>query len=1112
MKPRRRSGRCSFDSETVKSFPPSLLFFRYSYPTGSQADIQLARHHVTGTPVPVLDLSGWEEIEQWIVKACELNVAQRLRGVNISGHTEITMQYLHKLHDLFPTFDTLHLNDLTQLHIPQLCDCIVQFSCLHTLSLQGLTINDACFGQLANSLRQLKHLDISRCSLLTNSSLRHLSRVSFDLTTLSASTNPNFTVEGANELIMSCQQLHKLDFSDCDRLTFFGIIISHQGMIQYGSWNVKDINLSNCKDMHIESLMWLEAANPYLHHVQLAHVRNLNDAVVGGMASSCEQLRLLNIESCRKVGNSALLEIARNCRRHLTDLNISNINKHVDSTSIKEIMTHCSGLTALNLSGNKRVTDEAFSAAEDKMELNSRIDESIHTHKHNHKHKHSQPQKPPRLTSLNIENCARITTFGLSVIAERHPTLTFLNISGLKNVTDISLNVIGMSCGKRLLTLIADDCEKLTDVGIGYLCKHSRLLETLSLSSSTRFTDSWYSRVKQYTDTSVEHILFGLARLRVLKMRNQCSISFTSPRLTVDYVNRARINSSLQEVDLSGCDYLNEVGLAGVFGKLYSLASLWLTDGKAMPWVRSPDFLSAACRHSKYSACIAVCGTGVGSGQKKQLSKLTSVKSLGASSVGSDRRSSALSVASSSSVGNMSRTTAGSHAQQLKVDDDAKVHSVIDASEIDTPKYVQVLVPLSNRDHLQFRDMYVRKRLLSLFCARIIQQRFRLYRFWKKIRRFVRARQIASWYRQILDYRAYVIMLRTFVEKRAVNMIFKTFRNSNLRVRARASCRIQRTWRGCCGRKLVKIYLKRMGAATAIQSVVRGMLYRLSDQYILSQLYLKLPPFWRTVMDAAPAEKYYEKHHLGVEIYQAHHHTQNMLDHIKHEITDGRKLAPKLPFIVPQPFDKKPYVSLSDGRKIDIFKDIRGLLNTDGMRGAAAAASRRMALNRGIHSGSTKGGRQKGDKPFYKAVMGNPRPRSRPSSPSKEAKLLTDLVMENTLSVLSTSAETYNASGPSQTGLKRSDQQRKTKKPSEPLQLPYKEHIPVHMFNIVFWPYTEPLEAVDTTTDQFDPSQNSFEVIQNRREALFCMLCDKKLRVVQCKTCHKGYCFDCAFR
>ena len=47
--------------------------------------------------------------------------------------------------------------------------------------------------------------------------------------------------------------------------------------------------------------------------------------------------------------------------------------------------------------------------------------------------------------------------------------------------------------------------------------------------------------------------------------------------------------------------------------------------------------------------------------------------------------------------------------------------------------------------------------------------------------------------------------------------------------------------------------------------------------------------------------------------------TQSLLSHIRHNIIRDRPLSLKLPFAVPQPFDKKPYVSLSDGKKMNFY-------------------------------------------------------------------------------------------------------------------------------------------------------------------------------------------------
>ena len=47
--------------------------------------------------------------------------------------------------------------------------------------------------------------------------------------------------------------------------------------------------------------------------------------------------------------------------------------------------------------------------------------------------------------------------------------------------------------------------------------------------------------------------------------------------------------------------------------------------------------------------------------------------------------------------------------------------------------------------------------------------------------------------------------------------------------------------------------------------------------------------------------------------------TRSLLNHIRHDVIRDRPLPLRLPFTVPQPFDKNPYVSLSNGKKMNFF-------------------------------------------------------------------------------------------------------------------------------------------------------------------------------------------------
>ena len=132
---------------------------------------------------------------------------------------------------------------------------------------------------------------------------------------------------------------------------------------------------------------------------------------------------------------------------------------------------------------------------------------------------------------------------------------------------------------------------------------------------------------------------------------------------------------------------------------------------------------------------------------------------------------------------------------------------------------------------------------------------------------------------------------------------------------------------------------------------------------------------------------------------------QGKIHGIEDVIAKDGKLAPKIPFIVPQPFDRRPYVSMNNGRRIAFYTHIDSILRS-----------------------------------------------------------------------------------------------RKTE-----------ECNPVHNYQMKFWPHTETAMAPDNSQQLYDPHVNNFENMQKSREALYCELCERRLRLIICITCARGYCFFCAF-
>ena len=170
----------------------------------------------------------------------------------------------------------------------------------------------------------------------------------------------------------------------------------------------------------------------------------------------------------------------------------------------------------------------------------------------------------------------------------------------------------------------------------------------------------------------------------------------------------------------------------------------------------------------------------------------------------------------------------------------------------------------------------------------------------------------------------------------------------------KAAVRIQSRWRGGKGRARYEKLYNKVIAAISIQRTIRGAMCRRSDRVVLAHVYLKLPQFWKDIMKSAPPpenardnigvnfnnvglmpglqqevdstsssstgvvkpsidNKRKKKNHrggvFGTQISELRDSVQNTLGHILKDVAIGGVLAPKLPFIVAQPFDKMPYVS-----------------------------------------------------------------------------------------------------------------------------------------------------------------------------------------------------------
>ena len=1130
------SGRTHFSRAKLgKPFPEWLLTHRYRLDEW-ESKLIMEPSHNSGEKISSVDLRYWKGLPDILNKIKNADID--LHELDLSGNDEVNSKVIAQASRLFGK----QLNSIILancIHVDKIAIAFIGgLSNLRMLNVSDIPyIQDEHMERLVDKdLVHLHTLTVSGCQQLTDRTLNAVARTNNRFIGLFAARNINYTFEGVNNLLLRCENLEKLDLSFCPRVAHLGVII-HVGdpehnILQFASRPISYLRLDECFDLSENSLDWICGALSDLEEIYLPRVNNLTDAAVQGLASGSPHLHTLHIQGCKGVMSEAISSLGANAAA-LTELNASSIGK-VKSKSMTKLLVGCKSLTYLNISNNAEITDHTFS----ELELSDGT--AIYL---------------PKLKRLSVSNTS-ITAFGVACLAERCTSIEHLDISGHKFITDAALSVIA-GCCRLLKSFWVNDCPAITDDGIIPVCYSCKRLEVLHLSSSISTTDAWGTRVKQFTDSVIEACLDGARCLRELTLRNQCGILFASPWLLTQLSRRGG-HQFLEKIDLRGADSINLKSASVVFQQCSELCHVLLSTDETLPGVETEEFWNSAFSGCMYTEAYVRTPVGLHGRMEHFSQEEHSMQSLdsntdtvrstikgkkfephvengryyddtGNESLTSgvfsrmnrnnasvqneniipgslDGGSSMVSFLGQDSAGGSISGTpssrAGIHTSPIRKDgrcspgsgksafsvskrkgvgntDPLSLESIIDGykgktsilisavdDKVSIPAGYLALSGHKDRKAYRYRDFYIRRQLEEQSCSRFIQFKWKLFALWQRFRKRVSARRIANTYKVVIERRKMAILLHALAMDNSAKRIQRYFREKMLPL-VNASVMIQKNWRGHHCKHLIFRMLHQEAAATLIQKIIRGVLVRISDRFILAQIYLKLPPFWRVIMntvkETTAGEEATRKRIYPYQVKEARDDVQKITTHIMENVVTDGVLKPQMPLVVPQPFDKKPYLSVSDGRKISFYSHKEGVLwNDTANTTERAMAKKQKAIHRLRYD-------ENGNDLFKTAERAR-----------KNGSTVENI---NLLSSLQKSAM----------GL---DDQR----------------VPMHQFNVTFWPHTVPMHVQDTSVEQHDPMINSFDLAQNYRETLYCEACRTRLRIVYCSTCVRGYCFFCAFR
>mmetsp|Transcript_24934 Transcript_24934/g.34646 ORF Transcript_24934/g.34646 Transcript_24934/m.34646 type:complete len:518 (-) Transcript_24934:7-1560(-) len=149
----------------------------------------------------------------------------------------------------------------------------------------------------------------------------------------------------------------------------------------------------------------------------------------------------------------------------------------------------------------------------------------------------------PRLQTLDLSKCERISDNGFLYIAGSCHQLRLLDLTDCTGITDRSLNQLAFGC-PELDTIILKGCYNVTDLGLRALSTGCRKLETVILR-----------RCRNITDNGVAPLAKCLSKLRSLDLYSCYRISDVSCK------SLAENCSLLERLVLGGCRQITDRGV-----------------------------------------------------------------------------------------------------------------------------------------------------------------------------------------------------------------------------------------------------------------------------------------------------------------------------------------------------------------------------------------------------------------------------------------------------------------------------------------------------------------------------------------------------------------------
>eukprot|EP00064_Thunnus_orientalis_P012533 superscaffoldBa00001936_g12568 len=329
----------------------------------------------------------------------------------------------------------------------------------------------------------LLYLNLS-CTLVTNKTLRELSR--------------------------NCLNLQYLSLAYCYRFTDKGFLYLNTGK---GCHNLIHLNLSGCTQITVNGFRYISAGCPSLKEIVINDMPTLSDSCVLALIARCRCLSAISLFDAPHLSDIAFKAIAEGAKLKTF---CTEGNNQITDLSLKALCSNSHSLRRLHAAECPRISDASLKAVAalrnlqqlDISRCNKVSDRGIYYL--------IEGSSFTKLRELNVSYCNHITDTSVMRIAKRMCKLYHLNLSYCERLTDMALEWLSSSSVRSLdvsgcniqdqglaalervrwKKLFLAECVYITDIGIEmtdmavqYLTSGSQYLRELDVSGCVLLTD-----------------------------------------------------------------------------------------------------------------------------------------------------------------------------------------------------------------------------------------------------------------------------------------------------------------------------------------------------------------------------------------------------------------------------------------------------------------------------------------------------------------------------------------------------------------------------------------------------------------------------------------------